>query len=273
MIHLNAETTNDDPWSFVGNLSNIVEKIRWSDDETVKQTAGENSREFVEAPRNETFRKNPYAYMKPVGITEATSEPGPVEKKTSPVNSNPNNTVKSYKNDIATEPEREEEVLVPESLEGVISDDYIEYSSIGFYANAAVIHPSYKAEMISLAAHLKEETTLKLIIHGHCNGDTPRTIIAPGLLTRFFEIDGYHEQKTASAKEFSEMRAEYAKRFLVSQGICEDRIQIIGKGGEMMIYPAASENARYNDRVEFELIKASEETPRRSGPRYTGSMD
>ena len=57
---------------------------------------------------------------------------------------------------------------MPESLEGIISDDYIEYGSIGFYANAAVIHPSYKAEMASIAEHLRGST--------NAGTDHPRTL-------------------------------------------------------------------------------------------------
>jgi len=254
MIRLNAEIANDDTWSFVDNLSNIMEKIRWSDEEPVKASANVHGNTFIAAPLRETFAKEPNAYMTPIVLKETTEEVKPLEKKPVLVSKNTNNTNKPTEPVITTGPAAENELTVPESLEGVISDDYIEYGSIGFYANAAVIHPSYKSEMLSVAEHLKGDTTLALIIHGHCNGTTPRTIIAPGLLTRFFEIDNYHEQKTASAKELSEMRAEYARRFLVSQGINEERIQIVGEGGGMMIYPTSSEHARYNDRVEFEII-------------------
>jgi outer membrane protein OmpA-like peptidoglycan-associated protein len=257
MIRLSAETGTDGTWSFVDNLNTIVKKIRWSNDDPIEEPVKKNVKEFITVPLNEASRKEPYAYMNPVVIKAATEEVKPLEKKALVVNKNPNNTSKSKEPvvTVAVEPNADGELLVPESLNGIISDDYIEYGSIGFYANAAVIHPSYEAEMASIAEHLNGDLTLELIIHGHCNGTTPRTIIAPGLLTRFFEIDNFHEQKTASAKELSEMRAEYARRYLVSQGINEERIQIIGEGGGMMIYPPASEHARYNDRVEFEIIK------------------
>ncbi len=255
MIRLNAEIANDGTWSFVDNLSNIVEKIRWSDDEPVKTSANVHGNTFMAAPLRETFAKEPNAYMTPIVLKETAEEVKPLEKKPVLVSKNTNSPTKPANPvPVTTEPVAEEELMVPESLEGVISDDYIEYGSIGFYANAAVIHPSYKSEMASIAEHLREAPMLHVIIHGHCNGTTPRTIIAPGLLTRFFEIDNYHEQKTASAEELSEMRAEYARRYLVSQGITEERIQIVGEGGGMMIYPATSEHARYNDRVEFEII-------------------
>jgi outer membrane protein OmpA-like peptidoglycan-associated protein len=255
MIRLSADTETDGTWSFVDDLSTLVGKIGWSDDVPIEGPAKKNVSEFIAAPINEPLMKEPYAYMIPVVIKETPEEVKPLEKKALVVNKNPTNTGKSREPVVtAAEPNADDESM-PESLEGIISDDYIEYGSIGFYANAAVIHPSYEAEMASIAEHLRGDLTLELIIHGHCNGTTPRTIIAPGLLTHFFEIDNFHEQKTASAKELSEMRAEYARRYLISQGINEERIQIIGEGGEMMIYPSTSENARYNDRVEFEIIK------------------
>jgi outer membrane protein OmpA-like peptidoglycan-associated protein len=251
MISLRAATENESAWSFVDDLSNIMDKIRWSDAELIKEPVNEPVREFVTVPRNESVRKEPSEYISPVVVKEPAEAVKPLEKKTAaPANKNSKNTSATAS---VVEIEEESELL-PAHLEGIISDDYIEYGSIGFYANAAVIHPSYKAEINSLASHMKDDPTLELIIHGHCNGNAPRTIITPGILTRFFEIDTFHQKQTASAKELTDLRAEYAKRYLVSQGIAQERIQTIGEGGEMMIYPPTSDHAHYNDRVEFELI-------------------
>jgi len=255
MVQLKDDTEYDSHWSFVDDLNTIMGKIRWSDEPTIEPV------KLPAAPLNTVVKNSPSMYLTPVYLTPvAIKEPAdvskPAEKKNSspPVKSTP--TVNN-KNEVrsAEVVNRGDETVVPSELEGVISDDYIEYGSIGFYANTAVIHPSYKEEMASLAAHLKADPSLELIIHGHCNGTAPRTIITSGLLTRFFEIDTYHEQKTASAKEFTEMRAEYAKRYLVAQGIVPERIQIIGEGGEMMIYPPTSDQSRYNDRIELELTR------------------
>lgn len=251
MISLRATTENESAWSFVDDLSNIVDKMRWSDAELIKEPVVAPVRAFVTVPRNESVRKEPSAYITPVVIKESAEAVKPLEKKAAaPANKNIKNTIATA----AVVEIEEESELLPAHLEGIISEDYIEYGSIGFYANAAVIHPSYKAEMTSLASHLKNDPTLELIIHGHCNGNAPRAIITPGILTRFFEIDTFHQQQSASAKELTELRAEYAKRYLVSQGIAQERIQTIGEGGEMMIYPPTSEHAHYNDRIEFELI-------------------
>lgn len=256
MISLRTETEYEKPRSFVDDFNTIVEKIRWSDTEPVKASFNTPVREFTTFPLNNTLKKAPDAYMPPVAITEkeAPKESNPAEKKKTASLNKPINTT-STTNEVSVETVMESESLVPENLDGIISDDFIEYGSIGFYSNAAVIHPSYKAEMASLAAHMKEDPTLELIIHGHCNGTSERAIIMPGILTRFFEIDMYHEQKTTSAKELSEMRAEYAKRYLVAQGVVPERIQTIGEGGEMMIYPSDSDQSRYNDRIELELIR------------------
>lgn len=255
MIQPKNDTGYEGHWSFVDDLNTIVGKIRWSDEPIIEPVKIPTA-----APLNTTVKYSPSAYltpmyMTPVAIKEPAEVSKPAEKKNTVLPVKAAVTVNNKNEARPAEVVTEDELVVPSDLEGVISDDYIEYGSIGFFANAAVIHPSYKEEMASLAAHLKADSSLQLIIHGHCNGTAPRTIITSGLLTRFFEIDTYHEQKTASAKEFTEMRAEYAKRYLVAQGIVPERIQIIGEGGEMMIYPSTSDQSRYNDRIEFELTR------------------
>ncbi len=140
------------------------------------------------------------------------------------------------------------------SLEHISGSDYIEYSGVGFYPNTAIIHPSYQTLMESLADHMKQDQTFDLRIHGYCNGDVSRPIILAGIMTKFFNIDDNDQQKTATALELTELRAAYAKRYLMAQGIPAERIKISGEGAQKMIYPESSVYAHYNDRIEFKII-------------------
>jgi len=144
---------------------------------------------------------------------------------------------------------------MPSDFEWIKGADYLEYGSVGFYRNATIIHSSYSSEMASLAEHMKTDLNIKLRIHGHCNSDADRTIIAAGIMTKFFEISDQDQKRTVTAEELTELRASYAKRYLISQGISPERIQVIGQGAEKMIYSSTSEHAHYNDRIEFELIR------------------
>jgi flagellar motor protein MotB len=58
-----------------------------------------------------------------------------------------------------------------------------------------------------------------------------------------------------SAMELSKLRAENARRCLVSKGISPDRIQVVAEAGNKMIYPLTSLHAEYNDRIELEIIR------------------
>jgi outer membrane protein OmpA-like peptidoglycan-associated protein len=76
-----------------------------------------------------------------------------------------------------------------------------------------------------------------------------------GTSDKYFASDPRNEKKNATAKELTELRAEAARRYLVSQGIEVERILTKGEGGKMMIYPPTSVYANYNDRIEVEIVK------------------
>jgi outer membrane protein OmpA-like peptidoglycan-associated protein len=114
---------------------------------------------------------------------------------------------------------------------------------------------SFKNEMSSLASYLKENPTYTLVIRGHCNGNAPRTIIAPGDSHNYFELTCENEIKNVSAQELSTLRAESARRYLKGQGIEGERMTGVGEAGKVMIYPLTSLYAHYNDRIEFEIIR------------------
>lgn len=210
-----------------------------------------------------------WSYTVPVapddGALLITPEMGPLKKepdtkipttvKLTPVAEAKTPAKEVVTNKVTVVPVKSHKAEMPSDFEWIKSADYVEYSSVGFYRNAAIIHRSYQAEMASLAEHMKADLNIKLRIHGYCNGDATRTIIAAGIMTKFFEISDQDQKRTVTAKELTELRASYAKRYLISQGVSPERIQVIGQGSEKMIYDATSEHAHYNDRIELELFR------------------
>ncbi|MEJ0056517.1 MAG: OmpA family protein [Bacteroidota bacterium] len=147
------------------------------------------------------------------------------------------------------------ELVIPLTLERAKRGDYIEFNNVSFYKNSVIMQPQFKDEMDGLADLMKENENYKVKIHGHCNGNESRDIITLGSSTKFFESDPGNEKKNGSAKELTDLRAEAARRYLVSQGIHVDRILTKGEGGKMMVYPKTSVYANYNDRIEVEIVK------------------
>ncbi len=131
--------------------------------------------------------------------------------------------------------------------------DYIEFSNVRFFSNSVMLQPESKEELDGLAELLKQNPRYKINIHAHCNGDQNRNIIVRGKSTEFFANNTGNQRKTVSAKEFTELRAELVKEYLVSQGIEAKRITTKGEGGKALIYPTNSTLSNRNDRVEIEV--------------------
>lgn len=149
----------------------------------------------------------------------------------------------------------EGELIIPLSLERAKRGDYIEFTNVSFYRNSVVLHPQSETELQGLADLMKEHKDYKVKVHGHCNGTEARDIITLGTSTKFFESDPGNQKKRASDKELTTLRADAVKRYLVSQGVEEDRVAVKGEGGKLMIYPQNSVYANYNDRVEVEITR------------------
>ncbi len=255
MIRLRAETEYKEALLFVEGLRNeIVEKMQWSTAEPidkpvqvfVAKTAVEPDidESLGDIPTSETSDASS-AMMLPENMNTARGEKnfGIATSIKSPVISS------------VTKTETDSEFDEPSHIEHIITGDYLEFGSVSFYPNSVVMHPSFEAEMVSLADLMRGDTDYAVRIHGHCNGNGPRTVITLGASNKFFENHIDNQIKTASAKEFTELMAASAKRYLISQGIAPERIQIKGEGGNKMIYPLTSMHAHYNDRVEVEIVK------------------
>ncbi len=147
------------------------------------------------------------------------------------------------------------EIIIPLALTRAKRGDYIEFNQVSFFRNSTILQPVSQLELDGLVDLMKENLNYKVKIHGHCNGTEPRDIFTLGTSTKYFESDPGNKKMTASAKELTELRAETARRYLVSQGIAVERILTKGEGGKMMVYPQNSVYANYNDRIEIEIIR------------------
>jgi len=260
MFRLRAEAEYRDAWSLIDFVSNdFSDNFTWSFNETNKEPV----LELAKNPANDPVIAEPAAVITRVPVSTIVNDRiamKPVEKKATLATNKPLAEAGATTNEVTVSAPAPKTSLEMAKLESVRNSDYIEFGSIGFYRNAVVIHPSFEADMESLAKYMKENSNFALRIHGHCNGNEPRTIITPPDNSRFFAVASNNEEKTASAKELSELRADYAKRYLVSQGICPDRIQISGEGGTEMVYPETSVYAHYNERIELEIIRPTSAT-------------
>lgn len=131
--------------------------------------------------------------------------------------------------------------------------DYIEFSQVRFFSNSVILQPSSKEELDGLAELMKQNPRYKIGIHGHCNGDQDRNIVVRAPNADFFTANTGNQRKTVSAKEFTELRAELVKDYLIAQGVEGKRISTKGEGGKALIYPVNSTLAGRNDRVEIEV--------------------
>jgi len=134
--------------------------------------------------------------------------------------------------------------------------DIITMYNVYFYNDAAIMKPESKFELNSLLDMLQENENLKIRIHGHTNGNAPGKIITlKEDDNNFFEVTDNNIDGYGSAKKLSEERGKTIKKWLVEQGIEENRMSIKGWGGKKMLYDKTSASARNNVRVEIEIMK------------------
>lgn len=135
--------------------------------------------------------------------------------------------------------------------------DIITLYKVFFFKDASIMMEKSAYELEQVVSMMKNNPTKKIIIHGHTNGNSAGRIIA--LKDHddidFFNINGDHRELAGTAKELSAERANIVGKYLVSKGIDESRFEIKGWGGKKMIYDKHSPDARYNVRVEIEVVE------------------
>lgn len=133
--------------------------------------------------------------------------------------------------------------------------DIVTMYNVYFFKDAAIMMPESKFEVNSLVDMMKENPDYRIRIHGHTNGNRAGQIIYRGEDDDFFELTEEAKEKRGSSKKLSEARAELIKEYLVSQGISKDRLEVKAWGGKKMLYDEFSNMARYNVRVEIEILE------------------
>lgn len=112
--------------------------------------------------------------------------------------------------------------------------DNVVMNNIQFAVNSATLLPAGKAELDKLAALLKQNATIEILLSGHTSSE------GGDVLNR----------------ELSLKRVRSCKDYLVSKGIDDGRISIKGYGPDMPLVPNDSEaNRAKNRRVEMKITR------------------
>jgi outer membrane protein OmpA-like peptidoglycan-associated protein len=128
--------------------------------------------------------------------------------------------------------------------------------NVFFHNDAAIMSPKSAYEVNSLMEMIKENEKLKIRLHGHTNGNAYGKIIKMNKNdTDFFNLRPTNESGVGSAKKLSYERALTIKNYLVSLGVDEKRIDVIGWGGKKMVYQDNTNEAKKNARVEVEILQ------------------
>lgn len=151
---------------------------------------------------------------------------------------------------------RGDTILIEFPMERLKTGDVATMYNVFFRNDAVVMESSSQYELNSLLEMLKENENYQIIIHGHTNGNKSGKIIK---LTEenpnFFVITEENKSGYGSAKKLSTERALTIKKYLVSNGISEERMKVQGWGGKKMIYDKYSVDAKKNVRVEIEILE------------------
>ena len=142
------------------------------------------------------------------------------------------------------------------ALQPLKTGDYQILYNIYFFNDASVMKPSSRFELESLYKLLEEKPSMKIRIHGHTNGKAFGKIIKlEEDDENWFKLTPNNKSSTGSATELSKQRSITLKRYLVSKGIDESRLEIKGWGGKKMLHDEEHPLAHQNVRVEIEVIE------------------
>lgn len=126
--------------------------------------------------------------------------------------------------------------------------------NVYFYNDAAIMQPESKYELNNLLDMMQENLKMRIMLHGHSNGNSSGKILSVGEDKNLFSLTNAKEG-FGSAKELSFKRAEVIKDFLVANGVAPARIEVKSWGGKRPLYDKNSVNARRNVRVEVEIVE------------------
>ncbi|MEP2772797.1 MAG: OmpA family protein [Fulvivirga sp.] len=127
--------------------------------------------------------------------------------------------------------------------------------NVYFYKDAAIMTPESRYEVEQLLEMMRENDHYRIKIHGHTNGNRAGKIITRHDDQEYFALNDNNTEGYGSAKKLSEERAKEIKDFLIANGISKDRMEIKAWGGKRMVHEKNTNKARYNVRVEIEIIE------------------
>lgn len=143
---------------------------------------------------------------------------------------------------------------IPFVLERLKKGDVSVMYDVSFYKDAVIMLPRSQEELDELVTMMQTNLAYKIKVHGHCNGNNKRKIIAIGKTRNYFDMKG-SDQQNGSAKELSKQRAEAVRDYLVDHGIDKSRMEIMAWGGLNMMVNETSASAKLNDRIEIEIME------------------
>ena len=150
----------------------------------------------------------------------------------------------------------EDKTIVNFDMVRVLKGDIVTMWKVYFYIDAAIMKEESVYQLNQLLDMMNEDPKIKIRIHGHTNGNSMGEVLHLDTgNTDFFSLNGDHKKTTASAKKLSLYRAYTIQRWLMDQGIAEERMEIKGWGGKKMIYDKLDSQAHKNVRVEIEVIE------------------
>jgi outer membrane protein OmpA-like peptidoglycan-associated protein len=144
--------------------------------------------------------------------------------------------------------------VISYKLEPMTTGDVSVMYHVAFYKDAVIMLPPSKSELDQLVYMMTTNPEYRIKIHGHCNGNNSRRIIALGAEQNHFDMKGSNEVK-GSAKDLSRLRAEAVQTYLATHGIDKSRSEIYAWGGLNMLVSENSTSAKLNDRIEIEILK------------------
>ncbi len=144
-------------------------------------------------------------------------------------------------------------VVVPFELMRLQKGDIAIMYNVFFFKDAAIMRPESRFEVNNLLDLLLENSSYKIRIHGHTNGNAAGKIIRMASPDNFYSLSDT-KQGFGSAKQLSEDRAIVIRDFLISSGISADRMDVKAWGGKKPIHPKNSVRANENVRVEIEIL-------------------
>lgn len=127
--------------------------------------------------------------------------------------------------------------------------------NVYFYKDAAIMTPDSRYEVVQLLEMMRENEDYRIRIHGHTNGNRAGKIITRHDDQEYFALNEGNTEGYGSAKKLSEERAKEIMDFLIANGIAEDRMEIKAWGGKRMVHEKHTNQARYNVRVEIEILE------------------